>query len=70
LDTILSNLPAIHAKFFDMLDGELDKVETFYAEREKEMHERYKQLKKQLNELGAHHEIFYVSVLFCGCMCS
>ena len=64
--TILSNLPAIHAKLFDMLDAELDKVETFYAEREKEMHERDKQLKQQLNELGVHRKIFYVGGLFCG----
>lgn len=49
-----------------MLDAELDKVETFYAEREKEMHERDKQLKQQLNELGVHRKIFYVGGVFCG----
>lgn len=46
-----------------MLDAELNKVVTFYAEREKEMHERSKMLKKQLNELAIHRQKFYVSFL-------
>lgn len=66
LHTILSNLPAIHAEFFDMLDAELDKVETFYMERATEMHERAKMLRKQLDELGIHRQMFYVSTLYCG----
>lgn len=60
---MLSNLPATHAKFFDMLDAELDKVETFYTEREEEMHGRVKLLRKQLNELGKHRQLFYVGAL-------
>ncbi|KAF8126316.1 SPX domain-containing protein [Boletus edulis] len=54
-------LPAIHAKFFDMLDAELCKVATFYTEKEKELHERSKLLKKQLKELGIHRQMFYES---------
>lgn len=46
-----------------MLDAELEKVETFYAEREKEMQERAKRLKEQLNELGIHRQMFYVGAL-------
>ncbi|KAH0835833.1 hypothetical protein J3R83DRAFT_9701 [Lanmaoa asiatica] len=65
LHTILSELPATHARFFDMLGAELDKVETFYAEREKEMHERAKRLREQLNELGIHRQMFHVSALYC-----
>ncbi|KAI9573493.1 EXS family-domain-containing protein [Boletus coccyginus] len=61
LHTILSDLPVIDAKFFDMLDAELGKVATFYAEREKEMHERTKLLRKQLTELGVHRQSFYDS---------
>jgi len=66
LHTILSDLPVIDAKIFDMLDAELGKVATFYAEREKEMHERTKLLRKQLSELGVHRQIFYVCGLHCG----
>lgn len=58
-------MPAIHVKFFDMLDAELTKVEAFYLEREKGMHEHAKLLKKQLHELEAHREMFYVSIS-CG----
>ncbi|KAF8133906.1 EXS family-domain-containing protein [Boletus edulis] len=61
LHTIFSNLPAAHGKFFDMLDGELAKVTTFYVERENEMHEHSKLLRKQLEELGVHRQIFYES---------
>lgn len=49
-----------------MLDAELDKVVTFYAAREKEMHERAKLLNKQLNELGVHRQISTVSDHYCG----
>ena len=66
LRTILSNLPPTHAKFFNMLDAELEKVESFYAEREKEMNERAKRLREQLNELGVHRQMFYVGALYCG----
>ncbi|KAH0832144.1 EXS family-domain-containing protein [Lanmaoa asiatica] len=61
LHTLLSNLPAIHTKFFDMLDAELDKVETFYAERAKELYEHAKLLRRQLDELGIHRQMFYES---------
>lgn len=49
-----------------MLNAELDKVETFYAEREKEMYERAKRLREQLNELGIHRQMFYVRLLSRG----
>ena len=49
-----------------MLDAELGKVTTFYAEREKEMHERAKLLTKQFNELEVHRRMFYVGGLYCG----
>lgn len=57
---MLSNLPANHAKFFNTLDAELDKIETFYAEKEEEMHGRAKLLGKQLDELGKHRQLFHV----------
>lgn len=46
-----------------MLDAELGKVVAFYTEREKEMHERAKLLKRQLSELEIHRRSFYVSAL-------
>ncbi|KAF8555481.1 hypothetical protein OG21DRAFT_894536 [Imleria badia] len=61
LYTILSNLPANHAKFFDMLDAELDKVKAFYDEKEKEMHEHDKLLREQFKELAVHRKMFYKS---------
>ncbi|KAN0084540.1 EXS family domain containing protein [Tylopilus felleus] len=61
LHTILANLPATHIRFFNMLDAELEKVESFYAEREKEMNEHAKRLKEQFNELGIHRQMFHQS---------
>lgn len=46
-----------------MLDAELDKIETFYVEREEEMQERAKVLRKQLAELGKHRQLFHVGSL-------
>ncbi|KAG6377629.1 hypothetical protein JVT61DRAFT_15447 [Boletus reticuloceps] len=61
LRTILANLPATHTRFFNMLDAELEKVESFYAEREKDINERAKQIREQVNELGIHRELFHQS---------
>lgn len=61
LHTLLPLLPPLHAKFFELLDSELEKVDSFYAEREKEMRDRGKLLKEQLNELGLHRKKYYES---------
>ncbi|KAG1760755.1 EXS family-domain-containing protein, partial [Suillus occidentalis] len=61
LHTLLPLLPPLHAKFFELLDFELEKVDSFYAEREKELRDRGKLLKEQLNELGLHRKKYYVS---------
>ncbi|KAF8842398.1 hypothetical protein BDN67DRAFT_979576 [Paxillus ammoniavirescens] len=61
LHHILPHLPAVHVKFFELLDAEIEKIESFYAEREKEMYERGKRLREQLNELRIHREKFYES---------
>ncbi|KAG1876291.1 EXS family-domain-containing protein [Suillus subluteus] len=61
LHTILPLLPPLHANFFELLDSELEKVDSFYAEREKEMRDRGKLLKEQLNELGLHRKKYYES---------
>lgn len=57
---MLSDLPTYHVKFFDMLDAELAKVETFYIEREGEMYERAKMLREQLDQLEMHRRTFHV----------
>lgn len=61
LHTLLPLLPPLHAHFFELLDSELEKVDSFYAEREKEMRDRGKRLKEQLNELGLHRKKYYES---------
>ncbi|KAF5345945.1 hypothetical protein D9758_011435 [Tetrapyrgos nigripes] len=45
--------------FFDALDKELEKIETFYSNREKEMQERTKLLENQLNELDMHRKRYH-----------
>jgi xenotropic and polytropic retrovirus receptor 1 len=61
LHALIPLLPPLHAKFFELLDSELEKIDSFYAEREKEMRDRSEQLKEQLNELGLHRQKYYVS---------
>lgn len=61
LHTLLPLLPPLHATFFELLDSELEKVDSFYAEREKEMRDRGKLLKEQLNELELHHKKYHES---------
>jgi xenotropic and polytropic retrovirus receptor 1 len=51
-------------KFFDMLDSELDRIESFYVTREKESQERLGMLRGQLNQLNEHKKI--VQVRFIG----
>lgn len=40
LKDLIPALNPLQKAFFDKLDGELEKVETFYVEREKDMHTR------------------------------
>ena len=37
---LLPQLTVVERVFFEKLDAELDKVESFYSEREKDMHHR------------------------------
>jgi len=43
-----------------MLDAQLDKVESFYIVREKEMLDRTYMLQVQLKELNDHRKLFHV----------
>ena len=54
LKDLIPLLTPVQRSFFEKLDGELDKVEAFYVEREKEMRTRLvSQL--MLDEHGAHY---------------
>lgn len=55
--------------FFSALDGELQKVESFYLDRENAMKTRSKKLEAQLRELNEHRKLFDVRIclpLFLG----
>ncbi|KAI0676363.1 SPX domain-containing protein [Trametes maxima] len=60
---LLPLLTPVERAFFDKLNEELDKVESFYCEREREMKHRGHLLKEQLQELQDHRRAFYVRKL-------
>ena len=64
LHELLNQLSPYEVSFFIMLDAQLDKVESFYVAREKEMLARGHMLKNQLNELHDHRKLFLVSFSF------
>ncbi|OCH89345.1 SPX-domain-containing protein [Obba rivulosa] len=59
LMNLIPLLPPVHSAFFEKLDHELEKVETFYCQREKEAKERTAALKQQLQELQDHRRTYY-----------
>jgi hypothetical protein len=61
LKEILPTLTPTQKKFFDKLDSELGKIESFYLDREKDAHVRSEALRVQLHELRDHRRVFYVS---------
>ncbi|CAA7264392.1 unnamed protein product [Cyclocybe aegerita] len=58
LHELLHQLSPHEVSFFTMLDAQLDKVESFYLAREKEMLDRGHLLQIQLNELHDHRKLF------------
>lgn len=62
LHVLIPLLPPLHAVFFELLDSELEKIDSFYAEREKEMRDRGERLKQQLNEHRLRCQKYYVSM--------
>jgi archaellum biogenesis protein FlaJ (TadC family) len=64
---LLPTLPPVHIAFFTYLDKQLDKIDSFYSEREKEAQARNHALEIQLRELKDHRKIFYVSELTSFC---
>lgn len=63
LHQFLQQLSPVQQKFFKLLDKNLDKVDSFYQGREKEMCERGNRLRKQLEELVAHRQRIYVCII-------
>lgn len=59
MDELYATLNPDERAFFDHLDKQLDKVETFYSAREQEATRRFSQLKDQLNALAEHRRIFH-----------
>lgn len=60
VDDIYRILSPVERQFFVILDGELDKVEKFYGDREKEAIIFSSMLKEQLRELQAHRKLYHV----------
>jgi hypothetical protein len=60
LHELLAQLSPEEKKLFDMLDAELDRIESFYLMREKETQERSNLLRGQLNELSEHKKVVQV----------
>lgn len=58
-EELYDSLQPDEQKFFDILDEQLDKVETFYTDREEEAMKTYRNLRMQLQELATHRRIFH-----------
>lgn len=59
MEELYATLNPDEQAFFDHLDKQLDKVETFYSAREHDAARRFSQLKDQLNALAEHRRIFH-----------
>lgn len=59
LDQLYSMCYADERHFFTTLDAELEKVESFYHDRESDAIRRSHQLKAQLRELAEHRRVFH-----------
>jgi hypothetical protein len=58
LHKIINQLTPQELAFFSMIDAQLNKVESFYLAREKEMVARSFVLLNQLEDLKDHREVF------------
>ncbi|PBK68704.1 EXS-domain-containing protein, partial [Armillaria solidipes] len=59
LQELRGQLSPEELSFLDALDQELEKIETFYLDREKEMQIRTTALEEQLHELTYHRKLFH-----------
>ncbi|WVQ84502.1 hypothetical protein IAT38_006654 [Cryptococcus sp. DSM 104549] len=58
-EDLYNSLEEDEAAFFDLLERELDKVETFYVAREEEAKARARELRAQLRELAEHRKLYH-----------
>jgi hypothetical protein len=63
LAEVLETMSPLEVQFVDAMDKELDKVQDFYRERQKDALVRSALIKEQLNELKDHRKIFCVRIL-------
>ncbi|THH19131.1 hypothetical protein EW146_g1993 [Bondarzewia mesenterica] len=59
LSSLLESMTSVQLAFFDKLDAELLKIDSFYLAREQEARERCAVLREQLGELKDHRKIFH-----------
>ncbi|CCL99566.1 uncharacterized protein FIBRA_01584 [Fibroporia radiculosa] len=59
LRELLPLLTPVQRAFFEMLDGQLDMVESFFCARELEVRQKYDALKAQLHALKDHRQAFH-----------
>lgn len=60
LHAVLEELGPLEADFFAYLDSQLEKVESFYSSREKELVVRTQSLQDQMRELQNHKKLISV----------
>jgi SPX domain protein involved in polyphosphate accumulation len=59
IDELYDTLQPDEQAFFDLLDHELEKVETFYTQREVEATRQAQQLRDQMRDLSEHRRVFH-----------
>jgi hypothetical protein len=64
LHKIITQLTPQELAFFSMINAQLDKVESFYLAREKEMMARSFVLLNQLKDLIDHRDVFVCRFLY------
>jgi len=64
LAQLLEHMSPVQLAFFDKLNAELSKVESFFIDRECEGRTRSLQLREQLEELKDHRRLFHVTESF------
>jgi SPX domain len=61
LAQVLEPMSSFQVEFFNKLNAELSKIESFFIERESEARVRSLQLRGQLEELKDHRRLFHVT---------